>query len=76
MLVLGHNLYNLKEFGVQTIRHRCPSALGRPLSAEKVSPSAGTHVAKTLSLPEFNTCPPGPLDFKVLWALIRALAAV
>ena len=68
---------SLREFGVQTIRHRCPRVRGVGLpSAVLVSGQPVIHVVQTLRFLRFIALPPTRFEFEAIWAQYRALAEV
>ena len=71
------DLFDLREFGLQTIRYLCPCVrCSLAVPAVLVSGTPGVHVAQTLRFSRFIACPPAPLESKAFLAQNRALAAV
>ena len=68
---------NLREFGLQTIRHLCPCvrcSLALPAVFRQGPP--GFHVAQTLRFPRFIACPPARFAFGAFLCKIDAPTAV
>ena len=68
---------DLREFGLQTIRHLCPCVrCSLALPAVLLSGQPGFHVAQTPRFPRFMALPPTRFAFGALLCKIDALAAV